>query len=103
MTLWQIVLIASIACLAFKIAGYLVPTNVLEKEGPARMANLLTVSLLAALVAVQTLGVAEAVQIDARVPAIGVAAVLFWLRVPFVLVVLAAAVVAALIRAAGWG
>lgn len=103
MTLWQIVLIASIACLAFKIAGYLVPTSVLEKEGPARMANLLTVALLAALVAVQTLAVGDSVQLDARLPAILIAAVLFALRVPFALVVFAAAVVAALIRAAGWG
>src|SRR5690606_21881368 len=102
-TMWEIVLIASVACLAFKIAGYLVPASVLEKEGPARMANLLTVALLSALVAVQTLAVGEAVQVDARVPAILVAAGLFALRVPFVLVVLAAAVVAALIRAAGWG
>lgn len=103
MTMWEIVLIASIACLAFKIAGYLVPTSVLEKEGPARMANLLTVALLSALVAVQTLAVGETVQVDARVPALVVAAGLFALRVPFALVVLAAAVVAALIRAAGWG
>lgn len=103
MTMWEIVLIASVACLAFKIAGYLVPASVLEKEAPARMANLLTVALLSALVAVQTLAVADTVQLDARVPAIIVAAGLFALRVPFALVVLAAAVVAALIRSAGWG
>ncbi|HRN30406.1 MAG TPA: AzlD domain-containing protein, partial [Terrimesophilobacter sp.] len=41
--------------------------------------------------------------VDARVPALIVAAGLFALKVPFALVVLAAAVVAALIRAAGWG
>jgi hypothetical protein len=103
MTMWEIVLIASIACLAFKIAGYLVPTSVLEKPGPSRMANLLTVSLLAALIAVQTLGHGEGLQVDARVPALAVAAVLFALKVPFVLVVFAAAAVAALIRTTGWG
>lgn len=103
MTLWQIVIIASIACLAFKVAGYLVPTSVLEKEGPSRMANLLTISLLSALVAVQTLSVGETLALDARLPAVAVAAVLFALRVPFVLVVFAAALVAALLRTTGWG
>ncbi|BDI23019.1 AzlD domain-containing protein [Herbiconiux sp. L3-i23] len=98
MTLWQIVLLASIACLALKLLGYLVPASVLAKPATARTAELLTVALLAALIAVQTLGSGQAIEADARIPALGVAAILFALRVPFVLVVLAAAAVAALIR-----
>lgn len=98
MTMWQIVIVASILCLAIKVAGSLVPSSLLEKPTPARVANLLTVALLAALIAVQTLGSGQSIVIDARLPAIGVAAILFALRVPFVLVVVAAAVVAALLR-----
>lgn len=99
MTLWQLVLAASIAVLALKLAGFLVPASVLERPRPARVANLLTIALLAALVAVQTLGAPAAIVLDARVPAVGVAAVLFAARLPFVVVVLAAAGTAALLRA----
>ena len=103
MTLWLVVIIASLACLALKLAGYLVPSSVLDKPTPSRIANLLTVALLAALVAVQTFGHATGLQFDARVPALGVAIALFALRVPFVIVVVAAAATAALIRLSGWG
>jgi protein-S-isoprenylcysteine O-methyltransferase Ste14 len=98
-TTWQIVILAAIICFALKAAGYLVPTKAFEHPTVARTANLLTVALLAALIAVQTLGVGQSVQVDARLPAVLVAAGLYALRVPFVLVVIAAAGVAALIRA----
>ena len=98
MTVWQIILIASIAVLALKLLGYLVPPSIIEKPTPARVANLLTVALLSALVAVQTLAVGQGIELDARVPALLVAAGLFALRVPFIVVILAAAATAALIR-----
>ena len=79
------------------------PASVLEAPTPSRIANLLTVALLAALVAVQTLGHSSGLQFDARVPALAVAIGLFALRVPFVVVVIAAAATAALIRLSGWG
>ena len=102
MTVWHIILIASIAVLALKLVGYAVPPSLLERPTPARVANLLTVALLAALTATQTLERAGEVVLDARVPAIVLAAVLFALRVPFILVVLAAAACAALVRLLGW-
>ncbi len=98
MTVWQIVILASIAVLAIKVVGYLVPPRLFEKPTPARVANLLTVALLAALIVVQTLGSGRGIALDARVPAVAVAAGLFALRVPFILVVIAAAATAALIR-----
>ena len=98
MTVWQTLILASIAVLALKLVGYLVPPRLVEKPTPARVANLLTVALLAALIVVQTVGAGQALSVDARIPALIVAAVLFALRVPFFVVVLAAAVVAALIR-----
>ena len=98
MTVWQVILLASIAVLALKLVGYLVPPSIVEKPTPARVANLLTVALLAALIVVQTLGTGQGIAVDARVPALIVAAGLFAHRVPFILVVAAAAVTAALVR-----
>ena len=102
MTVWQIILLASIAVFALKLAGYLVPPSLIERPTPSRVANLLTVALLSALIVVQTLGQGQAIVLDARVPAIIVAAGLFALRVPFIVVVIAAAGVAALVRLLGW-
>lgn len=101
MTLWSAIALASVICLALKATGYLVPARVLEAPRPARIADLLTVALLAALVAVQTLGVGQQIVVDARVPAILVAAGLLMLRAPFLVVVVAAAAVAAALR--WWG
>lgn len=102
MSLWLVIVVASLAVLALKLSGYLVPPALLEKPTPSRVANLLTVALLAALVATQTLGAGTGVVVDARVPALLVAAGLFALRVPFIVVIVAAAVTAAVIRAL-WG
>lgn len=102
MTMWDIVLVSSVLALGLKLLGFLVPTKALERPTPARIANLLTVALLAALVAVQTLAAGSSIVLDARVPAVLVAAGLFALRVPFIVVVVAAAVVAAVLRALGW-
>lgn len=101
MTTWHIILIASAATLALKLVGHLVPAGFLERERPARIADLLTVALLAALIAVQTLGAGQEIVVDARVPAVIVAAALYALKVPFIVVVAVAALVAAGIRALG--
>ena len=98
MTLWSIIIIASLGCLALKLSGYLVPPSFMEKPRPSRVANLLTVALLAALVATQTFGSGTDIVLDARVPAVLLAAALFALRVPFVLVIIAAAATAAVLR-----
>jgi uncharacterized membrane protein len=97
-TLWSIILIASLGCLALKLSGYLVPPSYMEKPRPSRVANLLTVALLAALVATQTFASGTEIVMDARIPALMLAAVLFALRVPFILVIIAAAATAALLR-----
>ena len=102
MTLWTAVLTASILCVALKTLGYLVPPKVLEAPRPARIADLLTVALLAALVGVQALGVGQAIVVDARIPALLVAAGLLLIRAPFLVVVIAAALTAALLRLWGW-
>lgn len=101
MSIWSAILLAAVICVALKAAGYLVLPSVLEAPRPARISDLLTVALLAALVAVQTLGAGQAVVVDARLPALLVAAGLLWLRQSFLVVVVAAALVAALLRLFG--
>jgi hypothetical protein len=59
---------------------------------------MITVSLLAALVAVQTWGSNGTLALDARTAALAVAAVALVLRAPFVVVVALAAAVAAVLR-----
>ncbi|WP_400998289.1 AzlD domain-containing protein [Agromyces sp. GXQ0307] len=98
MTVWHVILLATAATLALKLAGHLVPASFLERERPARIADLLTVALLAALIAVQTLAVGQTLVVDARVPALVVAAALYAVRTPFIVVVAVAALVAAGIR-----
>ena len=102
MTLWHAILLASIVCVALKIVGYLVPPAWFDAPRPSRTIDLLTVALLAALVVVQTLGAGQAVVVDARLPAVLVAAGLLVIRAPFLVVVVAAAATAALLRLWGW-
>jgi hypothetical protein len=96
---WTAVLAACAACFAVKLAGYLAPHSWLERPRVVRVAGLVTVALLAALVAVQTLATGRVLHPDARIPALVVAAILLWRRAPFVIVVAAAAVTAAVLRA----
>jgi branched-subunit amino acid transport protein len=102
MTLWITVIIASVLSFAVKYTGYLIPQRMLEKPTFTRVTNLLTVAMLAALVAVQTLGAGQAISIDARIPAVLVAAILFSFRVPFIVVVAVAGIVAVVLRNLGW-
>jgi hypothetical protein len=97
-TRWTAVLAACAACFGLKLLGYLAPSRWLETERVTRLAALVTVGLLAALLAVQTFGAGGGLAVDARVPSVGVAALLLWRRAPFIVVVVTAALVAALLR-----
>jgi hypothetical protein len=97
-TTWHVILLASICVLGLKAVGWMVPPKALDHPTVARVSDLLTAALLAALICVQTLGAGQSLQLDARLPAIAIAAGLYALRVPFIVVVPAAAAVAALIR-----
>lgn len=104
MSLWGAVLIASLLSVAVKLAGYLVPESVMAGERTRRVTTLLPVALLAALVVVQSVtGDAGAIVVDARLAAAGLAIVLLLLRVNFLVIVLAAGALAAILRALGWG
>lgn len=98
MSLWSAVLISSALVYSWKLFGYLVPERFVSNPKVKDLASLLTVSLLAALVGIQTFGTASGVSVDARLPAIILAGALFYLRVPFIVVVVVAAATAALLR-----
>ena len=100
---WIALLVAALFSFAVKLAGHLIPEKWLAHPSVKRTADLLTVCLLAALVAKQTLTSGTMVAVDARVPAVAVAAVLLWRKAPFIVVVAVAAGVAAGLRALGWG
>ena len=99
MSLWVAVVGAGIGCYLLKLAGLSVPPRVLRQPVVARVADLIPVALLSALVAVQV--VADSDQrlvLDARAAALGAAVVMLLLRAPFLVVVFGSALVAALLR-----
>ena len=96
--MWAGVLAASAGCYLLKLAGLSVPRRLLEGERVQRTAMLLPVALLSGLIAIQTFSGAGRLSLDARAPALAVAAVAVALRAPFIVVVVAAAATAALLR-----
>ncbi len=101
--IWVAVLVCGVGCYLLKLAGLSVPAKVLERPVVGRVADLLPVALLAALIAVQVFGTSgpdgPRLGVDARLAALLVAAVALVLRAPFIVVVFVAALTAALLRA----
>jgi hypothetical protein len=95
------VILASIAVFSWKILGYVIPQRWIT-PGIREFSERVTVVLMTALVAVQTFISGNQLEFDARVPALGVAAILFALRTPYILVVIAAAAVAGGLRLLGF-
>lgn len=91
---WTPILLAAAGCYALKLAGLSVPQRVLDGVRVQRVAALLPVALLAALIATQTFSDG----IDARAAGLAAAVVAILLRAPFLVVVGAAAATAALLR-----
>lgn len=100
--LWIAIVVGGLAVYAIKLVGHQLPEHWLAEPRVARTAALVTVALLAALVAIQTFASGQGLTVDARLPALVVAAVALVLRAPFLLVVVLGAGTAALVRALGW-
>lgn len=96
--MWLAILVTGLGCYLLKLTGLSVPAAVLEDPLVHRVADLLPVALLAALVAVQVFAVGDGLSIDARVVGLLAALVALLLRAPFIVVVLVAALSAALVR-----
>jgi hypothetical protein len=96
---WIAIAATALGCYAVKLAGLLVPAGVLERPLVRRLAALLPVALLAALTAQQTFADGRTLVLDARAAGLAAAAVALLLRAPFLVVVGAAVVVTAGLRA----
>lgn len=100
-SLWMWVLLACAAAYLTKIIGYLVPAGWLQHRLVTQISGMLTVALLAALVAMNTFSADEGITLDARLGALGAAAIALLLRAPFIVVVLVGALAAAGLRLLG--
>jgi uncharacterized membrane protein len=98
MTIWAGVLVASVACYGLKLAGLSLPQAWLRDPRIQRTVPLIPVALLAALVAIQTFSTGRHLVLDVRAASLVVAIVAVVLRAPFLVVVIAGAATAALLR-----
>ncbi|MFB7916081.1 AzlD domain-containing protein [Streptomyces sp. NPDC056061] len=101
MNVWIAIALTAVGCYLAKLVGLLVPAAVLERPLTRRLAVLLPVALLAALTAQQTFGDGQHLTLDARAAGLAAAALALVLRAPFLVVVGAAVVVTAVVRALG--
>ncbi len=96
---WSAVLALCVSAYALKALGLVLAGRTPAAAG--RSLDVLVVPVIAALIVVQTLDGGRALAIDARLPAVLVAAVLVWRRAPILVIVLAAGATAALLRGVG--
>jgi hypothetical protein len=96
--MWPALLAGCAGVYLFKLAGVSVPMAVLQRPRVQRLAALLPVVLLAALIAVQTFAQGQVVSLDARAVGVLVAGIAVWRRAPFLLVVALAVAVTAAVR-----
>jgi len=100
-THWYWLLLACAVAWLTKFSGYLVPLRWLQSTRMNHVAAALTVGLLAALTTINTVASGQGVALDARIGALLVAALALWLRLSFLLVVIAGTLVAAGLRMIG--
>ncbi|HVP02779.1 MAG TPA: AzlD domain-containing protein [Solirubrobacteraceae bacterium] len=98
---WGALIGLGLAAYALKAVGPLLAGHRPVRPGAAQVLELVAPALLAGLIMVQTFGGDHRIVLDARAPALGVAALLVWRRAPFLVVVLCAAATAALLRSLG--
>ena len=96
--IWTAMLVRALGCYLLKLAGLSVPQRVLDRPYVRRVADLIPVTLLAALVAVQIVSDGSRLVLDARAVGLAAAVVALLLRAPFLAVVAVAAFPAALAR-----
>jgi len=95
---WSALLLLAAGSYALKATGPVALGRRQLPAGAVEVLELLSIPVLAGLVAVQTLNSGGELVLDARVPAVAVAGVLVWRRAPFLVVVFAAAATAAVLR-----
>jgi branched-subunit amino acid transport protein len=98
--MWAAVIVTAVGCYLLKLVGLSVPDKVLDKPVVRRVADLIPIALLGALVAVQALSTDQSLTIDARLAGVGAGVVALLCKAPFLLVVVVAAVTTAVLRLA---
>ena len=102
MTWWAVLALAA-GTYVLKAAGPLALGSRTVPPPLQRSLNLVSVTLLAALIAISTFGDGRSLVLDARAAGGGVALAAVWLRAPFIVVVVAATLTTAGLRALGVG
>jgi|SRR6185437_5624727 uncharacterized membrane protein len=96
--MWLAIAVASVGCYLIKLVGLSLPKSIIGNRRVMHIAELLPVALLTALVATQTFTSGRHLTIDARAVGLLAAIVAVRLRAPFLVVVVVACAVAALVR-----
>ena len=100
---WAAILALGIGTYAMKAVGPVVLGSRMLPDWLQQVFTLVAVTLLASLVAINTLVAGRSITLDGRIAGLAVAVVCLWCRAPFIVVVIAAAVTAATVRAVGLG
>jgi branched-subunit amino acid transport protein len=98
--MWLAVTVTTLGCYLLKLAGLSVPDKVLDRPLVRRVADLIPVALLGALVAVQAFSTGQSLTVDARLAGVGAGVIALLCKAPFLVVVAVAAVTTALLRLA---
>jgi branched-subunit amino acid transport protein len=95
---WWPVLALCASAYALKAVGLVLGERLDGERSERWSLEIVVIPVLAALIVIQTLSTGPRLVLDARSPALLVAAVLVWRKAPFVVIALAAAATAALLR-----
>ncbi len=101
MTNWVWILLAGLTAYLTKLVGYLLPKRVLESKTLAAVATPLTLGLLTALTVTSAFSSGQLLAFDSRLLALFAAIVALRFKLPFIVVIVMGALVAALGRLAG--
>ena len=95
--MWAAIAVGAASCYLLKLGGLSLPRAVLENRRVQKVAELLPVALLAALVVTQTFSKQRELTVDPRAAGVVVAVIAVLLRAPFLAVVTLAAATSALL------
>jgi len=95
---WIAVIVSSVLAFLLKLSGNIIPAKYLEQPKIKAITALVPIVMLSALVIVQTFAVGQNLVIDARFAGLIFAFLLLLIRAPFIVVVIGASLMAALLR-----
>jgi branched chain amino acid efflux pump len=96
--MWVAIAVGAASCYALKLGGLSLPKPVLEDRRVQKVAELLPVALLAALIVTQTFSQQQKLAVDPRAAGVALAVIAVQLRAPFLATVTLAAAASALLQ-----